>query len=126
MITIKNIEKLVGTKIKLQNFNVPKDMLEWECERVIEFPGDVTAVSGETDESYRFEYKAVSDYDVPLCIYLRRTPDESGIYKMENNLMDGMDWIRMGHIKEMKIFQKNLEMYATEVIMRWAKDQNLI
>jgi hypothetical protein len=32
----------------------------------------------------------------------------------------------MGHIKEMKIFQKNLEMYATEVIMRWAKDQNLI
>jgi hypothetical protein len=126
MITIKNIEKLVGTKIKLQNFNVPKDMLEWECERVIEFPGDVTAVSGETDESYRFEYKAVSDYDVPLCIYLRRTPDESGIYKMENNLMDGVDWIRMGHIKEMKIFQKNLEMYATEVIMRWAKDQNLI
>jgi hypothetical protein len=126
MITIKNIEKLVGTKIKLQNFNVPKDMLEWECERVIEFPGDVAAVTGETDESYRFEYKAVSDYDVPLCIYLRRTPDESGIYKMENNLMDGMDWIRMGHIKEMKIFQKNLEMYATEVIMRWAKDQNLI
>jgi hypothetical protein len=126
MITIKNIEKLVGTKIKLQNFNVPKDMLEWECERVIEFPGDVATVTGETDESYRFEYKAVSDYDVPLCIYLRRTPDESGIYKMENNLMDGMDWIRMGHIKEMKIFQKNLEMYATEVIMRWAKDQNLI
>jgi hypothetical protein len=126
MITIKNIEKLVGTKIKLQNFNVPKDMLEWECERVIEFPGDVATLTGETDESYRFEYKAVSDYDVPLCIYLRRTPDESGIYKMENNLMDGMDWIRMGHIKEMKIFQKNLEMYATEVIMRWAKDQNLI
>ena len=126
MITIKNIEKLVGTKIKLQNFNVPKDMLEWECERVIEFPGDVATLTGETDESYRFEYKAVSDYDVPLCIYLRRTPDESGIYKMENNLMDGMDWIRMGHIKEMKIFQNNLEMYATKVIMRWAKDQNLI
>jgi hypothetical protein len=126
MITIKNIEKLVGTKIKLQNFNVPKDMLEWECERVIEFPGDVAAITGETDESYRFEYKAVSDYDVPLCIYLRRTPNEKGIYQMENNLMDGDDWLKITQIKDMRIFQKNLEMYATEVIMRWAKDQNLI
>jgi hypothetical protein len=126
MITIKNIEKLVGNKITLQNFNVPKDMLEWECERVIEFPGDVTALTGETDESYRFEYKATSGYDVPLCIYLRRTPNEKGIYQMENNLMDGDDWLKITQIKDMRIFQKNLEMYATEVIMRWAKDQNLI
>ena len=126
MITIKNIEKLVGTKITLQNFNVPKDMLEWECEKVIEFPGDVATISGTDDESYRFEYKAVSDYDVPLCIYLRRTPNEKGIYQMENNLMDGDDWVKITQIQDMRIFQKNLEMYATEVIMRWAKDQNLI
>jgi hypothetical protein len=126
MITIKNIEKLVGSKIKLQNLYVPSELLEWECERVIEFPGDVTAVIGETDESYRFEYKAVSDYDVPLCIYLRRTPDEKGIYQMENNLMDGDDWLKISQIKDMKLFQNNLEMYATKVIMRWAKDQNLI
>jgi hypothetical protein len=126
MITIKNIEKLVGNKITLQNFNVPKDMLEWECEKVIEFPGDVAALTGTSDESYRFEYKAVSGYDVPLCIYLRRTPNEKGIYQMENNLMDGDDWLKITQIKDMRIFQKNLEMYATEVIMRWAKDQNLI
>jgi hypothetical protein len=126
MITIKNIEKLVGSKIKLQNLYVPSELLEWECERVIEFPGDVTAVTGETDESYRFEYKAISGYDVPLCIYLRRTPNEKGIYQMENNLMDGDDWLKMDQIKYMKLFQNNLEMYATKVIMRWAKDQNLI
>ena len=45
---------------------------------------------------------------------------------MENNLMDVVDGIKMENIKDMKIFQKNLEMYATEVIMRWAKDQNMI
>jgi hypothetical protein len=126
MITIKNIEKLVGNKIALQNFNVPKDMLEWECEKVIEFPGDDLLVAVSENESYRFEYKATSGYDVPLCIYLRRTPNEKGIYQMENNLMDGDDWLKITQIKDMRIFQKNLEMYATEVIMRWAKDQNLI
>ncbi len=125
MLTIQNIDKLVGTKIVLHNFNVPSPLLEWECEKVVEFPGDGLLLDG-TDEAYRFEYKAVSDYDVPLCIYLRRTADESGIYEMENNLMDNKDWIKVGNIKNMKLFQKNLEMYATEVIMRWAKDQNMI
>jgi hypothetical protein len=128
MITIKNIDKMVGTKIVLHNFNVPKDMLEWECEKVIEFPGDslLGAVAISEDEAYRFEYKAISGYDVPLCIYLRRTPNEKGIYQMENNLMDGDDWLKITQIKDMRIFQKNLEMYATEVIMRWAKDQDMI
>ena len=125
MITIKNIDKMVGTKIVLHNFNLPSPLLEWECEKVIEFPGD-SVLSGTADESYRFEYKAISGYDVPLCIYLRRTPNEKGIYQMENNLMDGDDWLKITQIQDMRIFQKNLEMYATEVIVRWAKDQNLI
>jgi hypothetical protein len=126
MITIKNIDKMVGTKIVLHNFNLPSPLLEWECEKVIEFPGDVNTISGTADESYRFEYKAISGYDVPLCIYLRRTPNEKGIYQMENNLMDGDDWLKITQIQDMRIFQKNLEMYATEVIMRWAKDQDMI
>ncbi len=128
MITIKNIDKMVGTKIVLHNFNVPSPLLEWKCEKVIEFPGDslLGAVAISEDEAYRFEYKAVSDYDVPLCIYLRRTPNENGIYQMENNLMDGDDWLKITQIQDMRIFQKNLEMYATEVIMRWAKDQDMI
>jgi hypothetical protein len=128
MITIKNIDKMVGTKIVLHNFNVPSPLLEWKCEKVIEFPGDslLGAVAISEDEAYRFEYKAVSDYDVPLCIYLRRTPNENGIYQMENNLMDGDDWLKITQIQDMRIFQKNLEMYATEVIMRWAKDQNML
>jgi hypothetical protein len=113
MLKIENVDKIVGSKI------------EWECERVLEFPGDDGGLIP-SDEAYRFEYKAVSDYDVPLCIYLRRTPDENGIYEMENNLMDNKDWIKVGNIKNMKLFQKNLEMYATEVIMRWAKDQNML
>jgi hypothetical protein len=126
MITIKNIDKMVGTKIVLHNFNVPSPLLEWECEKVIEFPGDDLLGAVSENESYRFEYKAVSDYDVPLCIYLRRTPNEKGIYQMENNLMDGDDWLKITQIQDMRIFQKNLEMYATEVIMRWAKDQDMI
>lgn len=126
MITIKNIDKMVGTKIVLHNFNLPSPLLEWECEKVIEFPGDVNTVSVSVDESYRFEYKAISGYDVPLCIYLRRTPNEKGIYQMENNLMDGDDWLKITQIQDMRIFQKNLEMYATEVIVRWAKDQNML
>jgi hypothetical protein len=125
MITIENINKMVGTKIVLHNFNVPSPLLEWECEKVLEFPGD-DALIPLGDEAYRFEYKALSDYDVPLCIYLSRNPNENGIYQMENNLMDVVDGIKMENIKDMKIFQKNLEMYATEVIMRWAKDQNMI
>ena len=116
---------MVGTKIVLHNFNVPSPLLEWECEKVLEFPGD-DALIPLGDEAYRFEYKALSDYDVPLCIYLSRNPNENGIYQMENNLMDVVDGIKMENIKDMKIFQKNLEMYATEVIMRWAKDQNMI
>ncbi len=126
MITIKNIDKMVGTKIVLHNFNLPSPLLEWECEKVIEFPGDVNTISGTADESYRFEYKAISGYDVPLCIYLRRMPNEKGIYQMENNLMDGDDWLKITQIQDMRIFQKNLEMYATEVIVRWAKDQNML
>ncbi len=126
MLKIQNIDKMVGTKIVLHNFNVPSPLLEWECEKVIEFPGDDDGFIPLGDASYRFEYKANSDYDVPLCIYLRRTADESGIYEMENNLMDNKDWIKVGNIKNMKLFQKNLEMYATEVIMRWAKDQSMI
>jgi hypothetical protein len=124
MLKIENINKMVGTKIVLHNFNVPSPLLEWECERVLEFPDDGALIP--SDESYRFEYKAISDYDVPLCIYLRRTPNEKGIYQMENNLMDGDDWLKITQIQDMRIFQKNLEMYATEVIMRWAKDQNMI
>jgi hypothetical protein len=126
MLKIENVDKIVGSKIVLHNFNVPSPLLEWECERVLEFPGDDGGLIPLGDEAYRFEYKAVSDYDVPLCIYLRRTPDENGIYEMENNLMDNKDWIKVGNIKNMKLFQKNLEMYATEVIMRWAKDQNML
>ena len=118
MITIKNIDKMVGSKIILHNFNLPSPLLEWECEKVIEFPGNVTAYRiGDTDESYRFEYKAISGYDVPLCIYLRRMPNEKGIYQMENNLMDSDDWLKISQIKDMKLFQNNLEMYATKVIM---------
>ncbi len=40
--------------------------------------------------------------------------------------MDGDDWLKITQIQDMRIFQKNLEMYATEVIMRWAKDQDMI
>jgi hypothetical protein len=126
MLKIQNIDKIVGTKIVLHNFNVPSPLLEWECEKVVDFSDDNSALIPLGSESYRFEYKAKSDYDVPLCIYLYRIPNESGIYKMENNLMDGDNPIKMEQIKDMKIFQKNLEMYATEVIMRWAKDQNMI
>lgn len=126
MLKIQNIDKMVGTKMVLHNFNVPSPLLEWECERVVDFALEAGALALLGSESYRFEYKAVSDYDVPLCIYLYKIPNESGIYKMENNLMDGNGSIKMAQIKDMKIFQKNLEMYATEVIMRWAKDQQMI
>jgi hypothetical protein len=127
MLKIQNIDKMVGTRIVLHNFNVPSPLLEWECEKVVEFPDDtLLGAVGGPDEAYRFEYKALSDYDVPLCIYLSRNPNENGIYQMENNLMDGDDWLKITQIQDMRIFQKNLEMYATEVIMRWAKDQNMI
>ena len=126
MLVIENVDKIVGTKMVLHNFYIPSPMLEWICERVEEFPGDDLLGAVSENESYRFEYKAVSDYDVPLCIYLRRTPNEKGIYQMENNLMDGDDWLKITQIQDMRIFQKNLEMYATEVIMRWAKDQDMI
>ncbi len=126
MLVIENVDKIVGTKMVLHNFYIPSPMLEWICERVEEFPGDDLLGAVSENESYRFEYKAVSDYDVPLCIYLRRTPNEKGIYQMENNLMDGDDWLKITQIQDMRIFEKNLEMYATEVIMRWAKDQDMI
>ena len=125
MITIENINKMVGTKIVLHNFNVPSPLLEWECEKVLEFPGD-DALIPLGDEAYRFEYKALSDYDVPLCIYLRRTSDENGIYEMENNLMDVDNWVLASAIGNQKIFQNVLMVYANEVITRWAKDQNMI
>jgi len=126
MLTIKNIDKMVGTEMVLHNFYIPSPMLEWVCEKVVDFPGDDGGLIPTGDEAYRFEYKAISGYDVPLCLYLRRVPDERGIYQMENNLMDSDDWLKISQIKDMKLFQNNLEMYATKVIMRWAKDQNLI
>ena len=125
MITIENINKMVGTKIVLHNFNVPSPLLEWECEKVLEFPGD-DALIPLGDEAYRFEYKALSDYDVPLCIYLRRTSDENGIYEMENNLMDVDNWILPSAIGNQKLFQNVLMVYANEVIVKWAKDQQMI
>jgi hypothetical protein len=78
------------------------------------------------NESYRFEYKANSDYDVPLCIYLRRVADETGRYKMENNLMDVDNWVLGSAIGNQKLFQNVLMVYANEVIVKWAKDQQMI
>jgi len=125
MLTIKNIDKIVGTKLVLHNFYIPSPMLEWICERVLEFPGD-DALIPLGDEAYRFEYKANSDYDVPLCIYLRRVTDETGNYKLENNLMDVEDRVLASAIQNKKIFEKRLEMYATQIMIRWAKDQNML
>ena len=125
MLVIQNIDKIVGTKLVLHNFYIPLRMLEWVCERVVEFPSDGFVLDA-TEESYRFEYKANSDYDVPLCIYLRRNADETGRYKMENNLMDVDNWVLGSAIQNQKIFQNVLMVYANEVITRWAKDQNMI
>lgn len=125
MLNIENVDKMVGTKMVLHNFYIPSPMLEWVCERVVEFPGD-DFILDNTNESYRFEYKANSDYDVPLCIYLRRIADETGRYKMENNLMDVDNWILASAIQNQKLFQNVLMVYANEVIVKWAKDQNMI
>ncbi len=125
MLVIENVDKIVGTKMVLHNFYIPSPMLEWICERVEEFPGD-DALIPLGDEAYRFEYKANSDYDVPLCIYLRRVADETGRYKMENNLMDVDNWVLGSAIGNQKLFQNVLMVYANEVIVKWAKDQQMI
>jgi len=67
-----------------------------------------------------------SDYDVPLCIYLSRVADETGRYKMENNLMDVDNWVLASAIQNQKLFQNVLMVYANEVIVKWAKDQQMI
>jgi hypothetical protein len=127
MLVIENVDKIVGTKMVLHNFYIPSPMLEWICEKVIKFPDDsLLGAVGVPDEAYRFEYKAVSDYDVPLCIYLNRTADETGRYKMENNLMDVDNWVLGSAIQNQKLFQNVLMVYANEVITRWAKDQNML
>jgi len=126
MLVIENVDKIVGTKMVLHNFYIPSPMLEWICERVVDFSLEDGALIPLGSESYRFEYKANSDYDVPLCIYLRRVADETGRYKMENNLMDVDNWVLGSAIQNQKLFQNVLMVYANEVIVKWAKDQNLI
>ncbi len=126
MLVIENVDKIVGTKMVLHNFYIPSPMLEWICERVVKFPDDSLLGAVSENESYRFEYKANSDYDVPLCIYLRRVTDETGRYKMENNLMDVDNWILPSAIQNQKLFQNVLMVYANEVIVKWAKDQQMI
>ncbi len=126
MLVIENVDKIVGTKMVLHNFYIPSPMLEWVCERVEEFPGDDLLGAVSENESYRFEYKANSEYDVPLCIYLNRTADETGRYKMENNLMDVDNWVLGSAIQNQKLFQNVLMVYANEVIVKWAKDQQMI
>lgn len=124
MITIENIDKMVGIKMILHNMDIPSEMLEWECERVIKFPDDSLLGLVSSEEAYRFEYKALSGYDVPLCIYLRRTVSENGTYKLENNLMDVNSSVLGSAIQNQKIFEKALQMYAQEVIMSWSMDQS--
>ncbi len=126
MLKIENIDKMVGTKMVLHNFYIPSPMLEWVCEKVVDFPGDDGGLIPTGDEAYRFEYKAKSDYDVPLCIYLSRVADETGRYKMENNLMDVDNWVLASAIQNQKLFQNVLMVYANEVIVKWAKDQQMI
>jgi hypothetical protein len=127
MLVIENIDKIVGTKLVLHNFYIPSPMLEWVCERVEQFPtDDVWIKQLGSEEAYRFEYKANSEYDVPLCIYLRRNADETGRYKMENNLMDVDNWVLGSAIQNQKLFQNVLMVYANEVIVKWAKDQNML
>jgi hypothetical protein len=126
MLTIKNIDKIVGKRMVLYNLSLPSQLLDWECEKVIEFPDAVSSLSGTADDSYRFEFKSVSGYDVPLCIYLNRVADLTGMYRFENNLMDVVDIIAVENVTNIKLFEKALCMYSTEVILRWAKDQNMI
>ncbi len=128
MLTIQNVDKIVGTRMILHNFDLPSALLDWECEKVIKFPDDslLGAVAISEDEAYRFEYKATSGYDVPLCIYLRRTQSEDGTYKLENNLMDINSSVLGSHVSNIKLFAKALQMYSAEVLLSWAKDQSMI
>jgi hypothetical protein len=112
MLTIENIEKMVGYRMILHNFGLPPQMDDWECEKVIKFPDDsfLGAVAISEDEAYRFEYKATSGYDVPL----------------ENNLMDINSSVLGSHVSNIKLFAKALQMYSAEVLLSWAKDQRMI
>ena len=127
MLTIENIDKIVGSRMVLHNFDLPSPLLDWDCEKVIKFPDDsLLGAVGGPDEAYRFEFKASSGYDVPLCIYLSRTQSEDGTYKLENNLMDINSSVLGSAVSNIKIFSKALQMYSAEVILSWAKDQNMI
>lgn len=124
MLEIENYDKMVGQKLILHNMDIPSNMLEWVCERVIKFPDDDLLGSVSVTEAYRFEFKAVSGYDVPLCIYLNRTQSEDGTYKLENNLMDVNTNVSTEQITNKNLFQYALQLYAQEVIFAWHLDQN--
>ena len=106
--------------------DIPSNMLEWVCEKVIKFPDDDLLGAVSVTEAYRFEYKALSGYDVPLCIYLNRSVEVGceGTYKLENNLMDYNTFLSVDQIGHYNLFQYALKLYAEEVIMAWHLDQN--
>jgi len=46
--------------------------------------------------------------------------------KNRNNLMDVDNWVLASAIQNQKLFQNVLMVYANEVIVKWAKDQQMI
>jgi hypothetical protein len=126
MITIENVDKMVGTDLILTLDNIPKYYTEWICEKVISFPEDVTAYTMSPErQAYRFEYVSKTGYDVPLCIYLNRN-SKNDLYQFENNLVSVNASVIKHSLFDMNLFKEILTKYAEDVVLNWLNDQNLI
>jgi len=126
MITIHNVDKMVGTDLTITIHNIPEYYTEWICEKVTMFPEDVTAyrISPER-QAYRFEYVSKTGYDVPLCIYLNRNTNND-LYEFENNLVSVNRDINKHFLKDINSFKEILTRYAGEVLYAWLDDQKLL
>ena len=84
MLTINNINDLLGKKFVLDGVGISDEHRVWECIEAIEFNTDY----GTNDTFfYRFEFYNENDPNFPLCVYVNRNAS-LGQYLLENNLMN--------------------------------------
>lgn len=121
MITIKNINEIVGWEMDLSyNDDVPGYYTYWKCTETIEFPDDT--IMDNENQYYRFEFEN-GNADFPLCIYLQRENDVVGNYSFENNLTETKLSIQKEGIKELYIFKIAIEGYIASVLIDWENNK---
>ena len=119
MLTINNINDLLGKKFVLDGVGISDEHRVWECIEAIEFNTDY----GTNDQDfYRFEFYNENDPNFPLCVYVNRKAS-LGQYLLENNLMNTGGCLSLNEMRNKDTFTERIHEYMINTLEEFIEDQ---